>query len=191
VDINSLIQLLGYPGISFFMFSLFASPLGVVVPGDSMLVVTGLLSSEDIFNIWVMLVILPFLSFCGDLTGFIFGRLVGPSVFEHTHSRLLKKRNLQKAKKYLDENGSKKLVLVKFVPIIRTFIPTVAGATGMKKRVFVTLSIFSSLIWIWGLLLGGYFLGSIIPNLEHHLLPVTMLVLIASLIPAFWERRRK
>jgi len=190
VDLTEIIKLLGYPGMGFLAFFLFASPFGIVIPGDSMLVVAGLLSSQLFFNPVILIVCLPIFSILGDLVGFMVGKIVGPAVFERTNSKLFRKKYLNKAKKYLDENGTKKLILIKFIPIVRTFVPLVAGATNMKIKIFIFLSFFSSYIWVSLLFVLGYFVGSSIPGLEHHLLAVTILVVILSLIPAIIERKK-
>jgi len=176
--------------MGFLAFFLFASPFGIVIPGDSMLVVAGLLSSQLFFNPVILIVCLPIFSILGDLVGFMVGKIVGPAVFERTNSKLFRKKYLNKAKKYLDENGTKKLILIKFIPIVRTFVPLVAGATNMKIKIFIFLSFFSSYIWVSLLFVLGYFVGSSIPGLEHHLLAVTILVVILSLIPAIIERKK-
>jgi len=139
--------------------------VGFFLPGDSLLFVAGFLSSDAGNH---KLPALPFVVVCvvaaaivGDQVGYVFGRKVGPALFTRPDSRLFKQQNVLKAQAFIDKYGTKTIVLARFVPIVRTFAPIVAGVGQMKYRTFVKFNVMGGLLWGAGITTFGYFLGEI------------------------------
>lgn len=181
MDLKAIIEILGVPGLMLGVFMLGSSPLGTIIPGDSMLVIAGILANQGIFNLGFMLLFFPLFVFAGDAVGYMLGKYVGPEVFEH-NGKLFRKNELLRARKYLDNKGFESVLIIKFVPVVRTFLPLVAGALNMRKLTFLVVSFVGSSLWTWILLGLGYLLGNTIPNIEKLLTPVVILVVMLSLL---------
>ncbi len=195
MDLKNTIELIGIPGLMLAMFMVGSSPLGAIVPGDSLLVIAGVFAGQGILNFSFMLVFFPFFVFAGDVVGYMFGQLLGPEIFER-NNKLFRKSGLMKARKYMDTKGFKLLVYIKFIPVIRTFLPPVIGALNMNKMTYFSVSLISSIFWIWILLSLGYILGNSVSNMRQLLIPILFLLAGMSLLhPAFnlikTHRRKK
>jgi membrane-associated protein len=169
---------------------------GFFLPGDSLLFVAGFLSSEAGEHLLPPLPITAGVIFvaavAGDQVGYIFGRKVGPPLFERPDSRLFKKSHLEKARQFFERRGPTAIVLARFVPIVRTFTPIIAGVAGMKYSLFVRYNVIGGLIWGVGVTTLGYFLGEIQFVRDNLEIAVVVVVLI-SLLPVafeFWRHRR-
>jgi membrane-associated protein len=167
--------------------------IGFFLPGDSLLFVAGFLSSDAGKH---RLPALPFVLICvvvaaivGDQVGYLFGKKVGPSLFTRPDSRFFKQQNVVRAQEFIDTYGSKTIVLARFVPIVRTFAPIVAGVGQMKYRTFVKFNVLGGLLWGAGITTLGYFLGEV--NFIKNNIEVAVVALVAiSLIPIAIEMRR-
>ncbi|OQY83907.1 MAG: hypothetical protein B6D41_16350 [Chloroflexi bacterium UTCFX4] len=155
---------------------------GFFLPGDSLLLTAGLLAYKGFFNIWFLVPGIVIAAIIGDNVGYWFGQLVGPPIFSRPKSRFFKPQNLAKAKEYYDRYGPITIVLARFLPFIRTFVPIVAGAVKMHYRTFFFYNVVGALLWGAGVTLAGYFLASLIPAdvLERYFL---IIVLLAFFIP--------
>ena len=126
----------------------------------------------------------------GDQVGYMFGNKVGPSIFRRPDSRFFKQENVVKTHEFFEKHGPKALILARFVPIVRTFTPILAGVSNMKYRTFVTFNVVGGAIWSVAGILLGYGLGKRFPELETYITPVVIVIVLLSLIPVFLEVRK-
>lgn len=179
------LEALGPLGMFISMAFIFAESglfFGFFLPGDSLLLTCGLLAYKGVFNIWVLIIIFPLAAIIGDNVGYWFGSKVGPPIFSRPESRFFKPKNLAAAKEYFDRYGPITLVLARFLPFIRTFVPIVAGAVKMHYRTFFVYNVIGGVLWGAGVTLVGYFLASLIPPdvLDRYFI---IIVLLAFFIP--------
>jgi membrane-associated protein len=195
--INTLLDWLGiyaYFGLFFIVFAETGLAVGFFLPGDSLLVVSGLFARTYPEKLNILLVLLSFFlgSVIGDSTGYWTGRIMGKTLFGRENSRIFKPKRVEKAKFFFDKYGVKTVILARFVPIVRTFAPLVVGATEMPYRKFLPYSILGGLLWISSMVLAGYFLGTVIENalgikLGDHIEKVVILVVFLSILPPLIE----
>jgi membrane-associated protein len=171
--------------------------IGFFLPGDSLLFIAGFLSSGAGDNLLPALPITAGVAFvaavAGDQVGYLFGRKVGPSLFERPQSRLFNPANLAKANAFFDKRGPAAIVMARFVPVVRTFTPIVAGVADMKYRTFVTYNIIGGLLWAVGVTTLGYFLGEI-EFVKNNLEVAAVAIVAVSLLPValeFLKHRRE
>ena len=171
--------------------------IGFFLPGDSLLFVAGFLSSDAGENLLPALPITAGVVFVaavvGDQVGYLFGRKVGPSLFDRPQSRLFKPANLAKAHAFFDKRGPAAIVLARFVPVVRTFTPIVAGVANMRYSTFVRYNIVGGLLWGVGVTTLGYFLGEI-EFVENNLEVAALAIVAVSILPIaieFWRHRRE
>lgn len=191
--INTLLDWLGvyaYFGLFFIVFAETGLAVGFFLPGDSLLVVSGLFARTYPEKLNILLVLLSFFmgSVIGDSTGYWTGRMMGKTLFGRETSRIFKPKRVEKAKHFFEKHGVKTIIFARFVPIVRTFAPLVVGATEMPYRKFLPYSILGGLLWICSMVLAGYFLGTVIENalgikLADHIEKVVILVVFLSLLP--------
>lgn len=197
VLINWLLDSLGiyaYFGLFFIVFAETGLAVGFFLPGDSLLVVSGLFARTYPEKLNVLLVMLSFFlgSVIGDSTGYWTGRKLGSKLFNREKSRIFKPSRVQKAHAFFEKHGPKTVLLARFVPIVRTFAPLVVGATGMPYKKFLPYSIGGGLLWIGSMVLAGYFFGTMIENalgikLADHIEKVVIVVVFLSLLPPIIE----
>jgi len=191
---RDLIDRVGLVGIWVIVFAESGLLFGFFLPGDSLLFTAGFLASgaESIpaglphLNLPVLLVGCFVAAVAGDQVGFLFGRRVGTALLNRPDSRLFKRENVDKAQRFFDKHGSKTIVLARFVPVVRTFTPVVAGVSRMRYRTFVTYNMVGGLIWAVGVCLLGYFLGQtalVADNIEIALI----LIVGISFVPVAFE----
>ena len=166
--------------------------IGFFLPGDSLLFTAGLLASQDDYglNIWVLLVGFFAMAVLGDQVGYWFGKRVGPSLFSRPDSRVFKQEYVTRTHTFFEKNGPKTIMIARFVPIVRTFAPILAGVGGMNYKTFVRFNVMGAFIWAVGVTVAGYVLGSTIPSIDRYLLPIIALIVLGSLIPPFLEWRK-
>ncbi len=152
-------------------------------PGDSLLFTAGLLASQGRLNLAVVLIGCFLAAFIGDQVGYAFGKKVGPSIFKRPDSRWFKHENVERAEEFFEHHGSKTIVLARFVPVVRTFAPIVAGVSSMRYRTFVAYNVIGAFLWAVGVTLLGYWLGETVPNIDKYLLPIILGIIVLSLIP--------
>jgi membrane-associated protein len=185
--LKDLIALVGYPGLFSIVFAESGLFFGFFLPGDSLLVTAGLLASQDYFNLWYLLIMLPIAAVGGDSVGYWFGKKVGPKIFTEEGTFLLDRKHLAEAHKFYDKHGGKTIIIARFIPIIRTFAPIVAGVAQMDYSKFISYNVVGGVSWTVGMLLLGYFLGNVIPNVDKYLLPIIGIIVFLSLLPPMWE----
>ena len=202
LDPEKLIDTVGLFGIFGVIFAESGLLIGFFLPGDSLLFTAGFLASgPSSVDEALHLPLLPLLVGCffaavaGDQIGYLFGRRVGPAIFGRPDSRFFKQENVDKAQAFFDRYGAKTIVLARFVPVVRTFAPIVAGVSRMQYRTFVTFNLVGGALWAVGVTLLGYFLGQvefIERNLEIAILAVvaiSVLPIVIELLKARRERR--
>lgn len=187
VDLKELVTTVGYVGLFAIVFAESGLFFGFFLPGDSLLVTAGLLASQGFFKIEYLVPMLAFAAVGGDSVGYWFGNKAGPAIFKKEKSLLFDKRHLEKAHAFYEKHGGKTIILARFIPIIRTFAPIVAGAAKMEYPRFLFFNIFGGAFWTATMLLSGYFLGNLIPDVDKYLLPLIAFVIFLSLLPAIFE----
>lgn len=178
-----LITSFGYLGIFLIIFAESGLLFGFFFPGDSLLFTAGLLSFKGILNLWLLIGLTFLAAVLGDNVGYSFGRRVGAKLFVREKSLLFDKDHLVKARQFYEKHGAKTIVLARFMPFIRTFAPIVAGIGQMNYRTFLIYNLVGGFLWSAGLPLAGYFLGSLIPDIDKFLLPIISLIVVLSILP--------
>ena len=187
---DELIRWGGYTVLVVIVFAETGLLAGFFLPGDSLLVTAGLLASTDgILNVWVLILVLCAAAIAGDSTGYAIGYHLGPRIFTRDDSRFFHKDHLVRTQRFYEKYGAKTIVIARFVPIVRTFAPTVAGAGKMRYRTFLLFNVLGGIGWVASMALTGYFLGRAIPGIEHHLHWVIGIVIVVSFIPILNEWR--
>jgi len=185
---EKLLETFGALGLFLIIFAESGLLIGFFLPGDSLLFTAGLLSSQDKLPALPILLVGCFAAaVIGDQVGYVFGRRVGPALFRRPESRIFKQEYVEKAQAYFDDHGSKTIVLARFVPVVRTFAPIVAGVGRMEYRTFVAYNVVGGLLWAVGITTLGYILGESVPSIDKYLLPVIGLIILLSAIPIVLE----
>lgn len=189
-NLDELIRWGGYTLLAAIVFAETGLLAGFFLPGDSLLVTAGLLASGDgILNIWWLIALLSLAAVAGDSTGYAIGYHLGPRLFTREDSRWFHKDHLRRTQTFYEKYGVKTIVLARFVPIVRTFAPTVAGVGRMRYRTFLLFNVIGGAGWVLSMTLIGYFLGRAIPDIERHVHWVITVVIIVSFIPILREWR--
>lgn len=186
-DLSTFIQTVGLVGTAGIIFAETGLFVGFFLPGDSLLFTAGFLASQGIFSITVLVTATVVAAILGDSTGYWIGRRVGASLYNRPDSRFFKRAHLEKAQAFYAKHGPKTVILARFVPIVRTFAPVVAGISRMPYPTYLIFSIVGGLLWAGALPLAGYYLGSMIPNVDRYLLPIILLIIVISILPALKE----
>lgn len=185
LDVHFLVQTFGLPGVTAVIFAETGLMLGFFLPGDSLLLTAGVFAAKGDLSIVTLCILTFFAATIGNIVGYFFGQRVGKRLFKREDSLFFHKRNIEAAQMFYKKYGGKAIILARFMPIIRTFAPIVAGVGDMELTQFVIYSVIGSLLWAVGVALVGYYLGSLIP--DKYFEPVILLVIIVSLIPAFYH----
>ena len=183
-DIASLIQAVGYLGVFTIVFLESGLLIGFFFPGDSLLFTAGFLASQGFFDIKILIAGCFVAAIAGDSIGYLIGAKLGPKIFTKTSSIFFHKKHLERAQSFYDKHGGKTIILARFIPVIRAFAPVVAGAGKMDYKRFCFFNFFGAVLWAIGVTLAGYYLGSLIPDVDKYLLPIVGLIVIASVLPA-------
>lgn len=194
-DVKALVAWGGYVGLTAIIFAETGLFFGFFLPGDSLLVTAGLFASQPQFglNVYLLGGILTIAAIVGDAVGYWFGKLSGPRIFTREESRFFKPKYLRQAADFYEKHGGKTIILARFMPIVRTFVPIVAGAAGMPYHRFTFFNVTGGVVWIWSMLFTGYFLGRYIPGIDEHIEAVIIVVVLLSISPAiyhWWKARR-
>jgi len=189
IDLVDIITGLGVIAILFVIFAESGLLIGFFLPGDSLLFTAGVLVHAGIIdiNIWLFMVLLFIAAALGDSVGYTFGRRVGPRIFKKKDARLFKQEYIQQAQAFYEKHGGKTIIIARFVPIVRTFAPVVAGAAKMHYKKFLTFNLIGAFVWTFGVTLLGYGLGSLFESLgleiDHVLLPIIAIIVLISVLP--------
>lgn len=187
IDVVALVKTFGYLGILVMTFAESGVFFGFFLPGDSLLFTAGLLAGQGFLSISLLIIFVPLAAILGDNFGYWFGAKVGPKLFTREDSFFFHKHHIERTRIFYEKYGAKAVVLSRFIPIVRTFTPVLAGVGKMPYRVFMKFNILGGVLWSTGLLIAGYALGSFIPNIDTYLLPIVLLIIIASVSPIVYE----
>jgi membrane-associated protein len=191
IDPQQLLETFGVLGLFAIIFAESGLLIGFFLPGDSLLFTAGLFASQGKFglNLPVVLVGVFFAAVIGDQVGYLFGKKVGPSIFRRADSRLFKQEYVVKADAFFEKHGPKTIVLARFVPVVRTFVPVLAGVGKMHYRTFVTYNVLGGFLWAVGITGLGAILGNQIgaENIDKYLLPLVAVIILLSITPAVVE----
>jgi membrane-associated protein len=186
-DVRGLIQLGGLLAICVIVFVETGLFVGFFLPGDSLLVTAGVFAAAGDFNVVVLLVSASACAVAGDQLGYLIGRRAGVALYSRPDSRFFKRRHLERAHAFYEKHGAKTIVLARFIPIVRTFAPAVAGAAQMQYRRFVFYNVFGGVLWVFSTVLLGFFLGRAVPDIERHIHIVIVVVILLSTLPGLIE----
>jgi membrane-associated protein len=182
-DLAQIIRTIGYLGVFAIVFAESGLFFGFFLPGDSLLFTAGFLASQGVFDIGVLAVGCFIAAVAGDQVGYVFGRRVGRPLFHREDSIFFHRKHLDRAERFYEKHGGKAIILARFMPVVRTFAPIVAGVGEMNYRRFVTFNVVGGALWGVGLTFAGYFFGSMIPDVDKYLLPIIFLIVVISVLP--------
>lgn len=186
-DIAGIIRAAGYVGIAAIIFTESGLLIGIVLPGDSVLFTAGFLASQGYLSIVPLLLLSFTMAALGDNVGYWLGKRFGPSVFRRPDSIFLNPENIRRAERFYEEHGTKTIVLARFIPVIRTLAPLLAGVGSMRWRTFMTYNLLGAFIWGVGVTFLGYWLGAAIPGIDRYIIPIVLLIIISSVFPPAWN----
>lgn len=183
LNLEQIIEKIGLLGIWAIIFAESGLLVGFVLPGDSLLFTAGLLASKGFFNIGVLTFGCFVCAVLGDNVGYATGYRFGRKLFDKEESMFFKKKHLVETENFYDKHGPKAIILARFVPIIRTFAPIIAGVAAMRYRTFMTYNLVGGFLWAVGVTLLGYYLGSMIPDPDKYILPTVFVIILVSFLP--------
>ncbi len=181
------IKNIGYLGVWGIVFAESGLMIGFFLPGDSLLVTAGFIASQGYLNVWVLVFGCFVCAVLGDNVGYFTGHRWGRKLFTQEDSRFFKKRYLQETESFYQKHGQKTIILARFMPVVRTFAPIIAGTAAMQYKTFMFYNLIGGFIWTFGLVLFGYFLGRVVPDVDRYLLPIILVIIFISLAPAIWH----
>jgi membrane-associated protein len=190
--LDDLIRWGGYVLLVAIVFTETGLLIGFFLPGDSLLITAGLVAAAGGLDIWLLNALLIVAAIAGDSVGYAIGYRTGPRIFRKEESRWFSRRHLLRTKEFYERHGGKTIVLARFIPIIRTFAPVVAGVAQMEYRRFLFYNVFGGIGWVVGLTWAGYVLGQTIPNIDRHIHVVVGVVIVLSVLPIgveWWKAR--
>ena len=195
-DVETLVRVGGLTAMTAIVFAETGLMIGFFLPGDSLLVTAGVFAAAGHLDIWLLNVVLVVAAIVGDTVGYWIGRRAGPALFRRPKSLLFNPDHLRRAHDFYEKHGGKTIILARFMPIVRTFAPVVAGMGRMEYRRFLSFNVFGGLLWVVSMTLTGYFLGQI-PGVREHIEIVILVVVFLSILPGIiafareWMRRRR
>ena len=189
-DVRGLVQAGGYVALAIIVFTETGLMIGFFLPGDSLLVTAGLFAAKGDLNIVWLNLLLMACAIAGDATGYYIGKKLGPALFRKEDSFLFKKKHLIATHEFYERHGGKTIIIARFVPIIRTFAPVVAGIANMSYRRFAMFNIIGGIGWVFSMTMIGYLLVTIFPATEKHIEKVIIIVIFLSILPGIIEYLR-
>ncbi|MEB2285947.1 MAG: VTT domain-containing protein [Myxococcales bacterium] len=193
-DVEGIIRWGGMAMLIGIVFAETGLLIGFFLPGDSLLVTAGVFAAAGHLDIWTLLTAVSAAAVIGDQVGYYIGARTGPRIFAREDSLLFKRAHLMRAHAFYERHGGKTIILARFVPIVRTFAPVVAGVAEMEYRKFVTYNVVGGILWVWSMALLGYSLGRVIPDIDRQIHIVIGVVIVLSLLPGafeIWRARRE
>lgn len=190
-DVESLVRVGGIIGLSLIVFTETGLLIGFFLPGDSLLVTAGLFAARGDLHLATLLIAVSIAAIVGDTVGYNIGARAGPKLFNRQNSLLFNRKHLITTKEFYERHGPFTIVIARFVPILRTFAPVVAGIGTMEYKRFLAYNVFGGFGWVFLTVLGGYFLGQMVPNIHDHLHKIIAIVIVLSLLPAIIKVARE
>ncbi len=186
-DVEGIIRWGGLVMLVAIVFAETGLMVGFFLPGDSLLVTAGIFAAAGHLDVVGLLLWVTLAAVLGDQLGYYIGYRTGPRIFRREDSLLFKREHLMRAKAFYEKHGGKTIIIARFIPVIRTFAPVVAGVGQMEYRRFVTFNVVGGVAWVWGMTLLGVWLGNAIPNIDAHIHKVIAVVVFLSILPAIIE----
>ncbi|HEX2122641.1 MAG TPA: VTT domain-containing protein [Thermoanaerobaculia bacterium] len=186
-DVRGLVQTGGYIALAIIVFTETGLMIGFFLPGDSLLVTAGLFAAKGDLDIVFLNVLLMFCAITGDATGYYIGKKLGPALFRKEDSLLFKKKHLIATHEFYERHGGKTIIIARFVPIVRTFAPVVAGMANMSYKRFALFNVVGGIGWVFSMTMIGYSLIKIFPNAEEHIHVIIIVVIVLSILPGVIE----
>lgn len=186
-DVQGLIKAGGYVGLAIIVFVETGLMIGFFLPGDSLLVTAGLFAAKGDLNIVYLNILLMVCAILGDATGYYIGKKLGPALFRREDSMFFKKKHLIATQQFYEKHGGKTIIIARFVPVIRTFAPVVAGIGSMPYRRFAMFNIVGGIGWVFSMTMIGYALIKLFPGVEKHIHIVIVVVIFLSILPGIIE----
>jgi len=182
-DVRGIVQWGGTTLVCIIVFVETGLFVGFFLPGDSLLVTAGVFAGAGHLPIVSLLLLVTVCAIIGDQLGYWIGRTAGQALYRREDSFLFRRSHLQRAHRFYEKYGGKTVILARFIPIVRTFCPPVAGAANMPYSRYLTYDIFGGFIWVGSMILGGYFLGRSVPNIDKRIHWVILIVVFLSVLP--------
>jgi len=182
-----IIKAVGVIGIILIVFAETGLFFGFFLPGDSLIFTAGIFASQGFFSIQILLIGCIIAAILGDSVGYWSGKKYGRKLFDRDNGFFFKKQRLYDAEIFYEKHGKSTIIIARFVPIIRTFAPIVAGIGSMSYPTFISYNIFGGIFWVSGMLLLGYFLGGLIPNPDTYIIPIAFVIVLLSFIPIIFK----
>ncbi len=182
-DPNIIIKAAGLIGISLVVFAESGLFFGFFLPGDTLLFAAGIFASQGLFTIEALIIVCAASAILGDTVGYWSGKKAGKAFFEKETSLFFSKKRIYQAEHFYKKHGSATIILARFIPIIRTFAPIVAGVAKMHYKTFVKYNTIGGILWASSVPLLGYYFGGLIPNIDRYIMPIIFLVIGFSFLP--------
>ncbi|MCI0597479.1 DedA family protein [Candidatus Parcubacteria bacterium] len=192
VTLPDIIQAVGYVGVFLIVFVESGVPIGAVIPlpGDTLLFSAGLLAATEAFDLVPLLAVIVTAAILGDSVGYWFGAKFGPKLFTKEDAFFLNKRHLQRAERFYAKYGKSAIIFARFLPLLRAIVPIAAGVGRMKYSTFFAVNVLSAFIWGVSITLLGYYLGSVIPDIDRYLLPILGIIILITGGGAWYEMHK-
>ena len=189
-DVEGIIRWGGLLALVAIVFAETGLMVGFFLPGDSLLVTAGVFAAAGMLDIWALLGSVTVAAIVGDQVGYYIGRSTGPRLFRREDSLLFRRAHLLRARAFYERHGGKTIILARFMPIIRTFAPVVAGVGEMQYSRFVSFNVVGGFLWVFSMCLLGFMLGHAVPDIDRHIHVVIAVVIALSLLPGIIEYAR-
>ena len=193
-DVETLVRVGGLTAMTLIVFAETGLMVGFFLPGDSLLVTAGVFAAQGKLNIWLLMGVLVVAAIVGDTVGYWIGHKAGPALFRRPKSLLFNPKHLRRAHDFYEKYGGQTIILARFMPVVRTFAPVVAGMGGMEYRRFLSFNVFGGFLWVVSMTLIGYFLGHfawVRKNIELVILIVVFLSILPGIIAFAREKMKK
>jgi membrane-associated protein len=196
-DVEFLVRTGGLAALAAIVFTETGLLVGFLLPGDSLLVTAGIFAAGGTFDLWNLNILLSLAAIAGDTVGYRIGYSSGPKIFTRENSLFFNRKHLISAKTFYEQYGGFTILMARFIPILRTFAPVVAGVGAMSYKRFIAFNVFGGIFWVMATTLAGYLLGTVIPNIQERIHLIIAVVIFVSLLPAMikiarerWKARR-
>jgi membrane-associated protein len=193
-DVETLVRVGGLTAMTLIVFAETGLMVGFFLPGDSLLVTAGVFAAQGKLNLWLLMGVLVVAAIVGDTVGYWIGHKAGPALFRRPKSLLFNPKHLRRAHDFYEKYGGQTIILARFMPVVRTFAPVVAGMGGMEYRRFLSFNVFGGFLWVVSMTLIGYFLGHfawVRKNIELVILIVVFLSILPGIIAFAREKMKK
>lgn len=190
LDPTHVARTFGHLGIFVAIFLESGVIIGFFLPGDSLLFAAGLLASQHYLNIFLVIILAIAGAILGNNTGYATGARLGHRLFKKHDSRFFSHKRVEEAHAFFEKEGAKSLILARFIPAVRTFVPIVAGVGTMRWRYFLAYNAVGGILWGVSMPLLGYTLGRTVKNIDHYILPAILLIILVSALPVIFHLRK-